>query len=131
MKTVYVKSLYRDAQSYAGKSVVVAGWIRTLRVSKNFGFIEINDGSFFKNVQIVFGEELNNFKEICKLNISSSIYVEGKLELTPGAKQPFEIKAEKIIVEGTSSPDYPLQKKRHTLEYLRSIAHFCLLYTSY
>ena len=123
MKTVYVKSLYRDTQSYAGKSVVLAGWIRTLRVSKNFGFIEINDGSFFTNVQVVFGEELDNFKEISKLNISSSIYVEGKLELTPEAKQPFEIKAEKIIVEGTSTPDYPLQKKRHTLEYLRSIAH--------
>jgi asparaginyl-tRNA synthetase len=123
METVYVKSLYRDAQSYAGKSITVAGWIRNIRVSKSFGFIELNDGSFFKSVQVVFGEDLDNFKSIAKLNISSAIYVVGKLELTPDAKQPFEIKAEKIIVEGLSSPDYPLQKKRHTLEYLRSIAH--------
>ena len=123
MKTIYVKELYKDPQKHSDNTVLVAGWIRTLRVSKNFGFIEINDGSFFKNVQVVFDEELENFKEISKLNISSSIYVEGRLELTPEAKQPFEIKAKKIIVEGTSTSDYPLQKKRHTLEYLRSIAH--------
>jgi len=123
MKTVYVKSLYRDTESYAGKTVTVAGWIRNIRVSKNFGFIELNDGSFFKSVQIVFGEELENFKEISKLNISSSLYVEGQLVLTPEAKQPFEIKAEKIVIEGLSSPEYPLQKKRHTMEYLRTIAH--------
>jgi len=123
MKTVYVKSLYRDTDSYAGKTVTIAGWIRNIRVSKNFGFIELNDGSFFKSVQIVFGEELENFKEISKLNISSSLYVEGQLVLTPEAKQPFEIKAEKIVIEGLSSPEYPLQKKRHTMEYLRTIAH--------
>ncbi|WP_373000639.1 asparagine--tRNA ligase [Lutispora sp.] len=123
MKTVYVKSLYRDTESYAGKTVTVAGWIRNIRVSKNFGFIELNDGSFFKSVQIVFGEELENFKEISKLNISSSLYVEGQLVLTPEAKQLFEIKAEKIVIEGLSSPEYPLQKKRHTMEYLRTIAH--------
>lgn len=123
MKTVYVKSLYRDTDSYAGKTVTVAGWIRNIRVSKTFGFIELNDGSFFKNVQIVFGEELENFKDVAKLNISSSLYVEGQLVLTPEAKQPFEIKAEKIIIEGLSSPEYPLQKKRHSMEYLRTIAH--------
>lgn len=123
MKTVYVKSLYRDTDSYAGKTVTIAGWIRNIRVSKNFGFIELNDGSFFKSVQVVFGEELENFKEIAKLNISSSLYVEGQLVLTPEAKQPFEIKAEKIVIEGLSSPEYPLQKKRHTMEYLRTIAH--------
>ncbi|SHI44305.1 asparagine--tRNA ligase [Lutispora thermophila] len=123
MKTVYVKSLYRDTDSYAGKTVSVAGWIRNIRVSKSFGFIELNDGSFFKNVQIVFGEELENFKDIAKLNISSSLYVEGQLVLTPEAKQPFEIKAEKIVIEGLSSPEYPLQKKRHSMEYLRTIAH--------
>lgn len=123
MKTVYVKSLYRDTESYAGKTITVAGWIRNIRVSKNFGFIELNDGSFFKSVQIVFGEELENFKEISKLNISSSLYVEGQLVLTPEAKQLFEIKAEKIVIEGLSSPEYPLQKKRHTMEYLRTIAH--------
>ncbi|MCK9216304.1 MAG: asparagine--tRNA ligase [Firmicutes bacterium] len=123
MKTVYVKSLYKNTQNYTDDSIVVAGWVRTLRASKKFGFIEINDGSYFKNVQVVFSEELENFKEISKLNISSAIYVEGKLELTPEAKQPFEIKAEKIFIEGNSTPDYPLQKKRHSLEYLRSIAH--------
>lgn len=123
MKTVYVKSLYKNTQNYIDDSIVVAGWVRTLRASKKFGFIEINDGSYFKNVQVVFSEELENFKEISKLNISSAIYVEGKLELTPEAKQPFEIKAKKIFVEGNSAPDYPLQKKRHSLEYLRSIAH--------
>lgn len=123
MKTVYVRNLYRETDKYAGKTVSVAGWIRTIRVSKSFGFIELNDGTFFKNVQIVFGEELENFKEIAKLNISSSLYVEGQLVLTPEAKQPFEIKAEKIVIEGLSSPEYPLQKKRHTFEYLRTIAH--------
>lgn len=123
MKTVYVKSLYKNTQNYIDDSIVVAGWVRTLRASKKFGFIEINDGSYFKNVQVFFSEELENFKEISKLNISSAIYVEGKLELTPEAKQPFEIKAKKIFIEGNSAPDYPLQKKRHSLEYLRSIAH--------
>jgi len=123
METVYVKSLYRDTDSYAGKTVTVTGWIRNIRVSKSFGFIELNDGSFFKNVQIVFGEELENFKEVAKLNISSSLYVEGQLVLTPEAKQPFEIKAEKIVIEGMSSSEYPLQKKRHSMEYLRTIAH--------
>jgi len=123
MKTVYIRNLYRETDKYAGKTVTVAGWVRTIRVSKSFGFIELNDGTFFKNVQIVFGEELENFKEIAKLNISSSLYVEGQLVLTPEAKQPFEIKAEKIVIEGLSSPEYPLQKKRHTFEYLRTIAH--------
>ena len=123
MKTIYVKDLYRDTDSYAGKTVTVAGWIRNIRVSKSFGFIELNDGSFFKSVQVVFGEELENFKEIAKLNISSSLYIQGQLVLTPEAKQPFEIKAEKIVIEGLSSPEYPLQKKRHTFEYLRTIAH--------
>ncbi len=123
MKTIYVKELYKNPGDYLDKPILIAGWIRTLRASKNFGFIEINDGSFFKNVQVVFHEELQNFKEVSKLNISSSIYVEGMVVITPNAKQPFEIKAEKIVVEGNSTSDYPLQKKRHTLEYLRSIAH--------
>ncbi|SHG92105.1 asparagine--tRNA ligase [Tepidibacter thalassicus] len=123
MKTILVKDIYRDTEKYAEQIVQVAGWIRTLRASKAFGFIEVNDGSFFKNIQIVFEENLENFKEISKLPISSSIVVEGKLVLTPEAKQPFEIKASKIIIEGYSSSDYPLQKKRHTFEFLRSIAH--------
>ena len=123
METVLVKSLYRESEKYADQDVCVSGWIRTLRSSKAFGFIEVNDGSFFKNVQVVFEDSLDNFKEIEKLSISSSIIVEGKLVLTPGSKQPFEIKATKIVVEGESSSEYPLQKKRHTFEYLRTIAH--------
>jgi len=123
METILVKSLYRESEKYADQDVCISGWIRTLRSSKAFGFIEVNDGSFFKNVQVVFEDSLDNFKEIEKLSISSSIIVEGKLVLTPGSKQPFEIKATKIVVEGESSSEYPLQKKRHTFEYLRTIAH--------
>lgn len=123
METVLVKSLYRESEKYADQDVCISGWIRTLRSSKAFGFIEVNDGSFFKNLQVVFEDSLDNFKEIEKLSISSSIIIEGKLVLTPGSKQPFEIKATKIVVEGESSNDYPLQKKRHTFEYLRTIAH--------
>lgn len=123
METTLVKKLYRETESFAGKTVKISGWIRTLRDSKTFGFIELNDGSFFKNVQVVFEDKLENFKDICKLPISSSISVEGIVELTPGTKQPFEIKAEKIIIEGLSNADFPLQKKKHSFEYLRTIAH--------
>ena len=119
-----IKQLYRNKEEYIGKTVKVAGWIRTSRASKNFGFIELNDGSFFKNMQIVIAEDkLENFKEITKLPISSSILVEGELVSTEGAKQPVEIQATKIEIEGESDSSYPLQKKRHTLEYLRTIAH--------
>ena len=123
MEKVLVKQIYRNKEKYSDSTISISGWVRTLRASKNFGFIEVNDGSFFKNIQVVFEETLENFKEISKLSISSSITIEGKLVLTPQAKQPFEIKAEKIIVEGESSNDYPLQKKRHSLEFLRTIAH--------
>lgn len=118
-----VRELYKNKESYIGKTVKVAGWIRTSRDSKNFAFIELNDGSFFKNMQIVLSDEMENFKEIVKLPISSSILVEGELVSTEGAKQPIEIQAKKIILEGMSDSSYPLQKKRHTLEYLRTIAH--------
>ena len=118
-----IKDLYRNKEEYIDKDVKVSGWIRTSRISKNFGFIELNDGSFFKNMQIVVDEKLENFKEIGKLPISSSILVEGKLVSTEGAKQPVEIHATKIVVEGESDNSYPLQKKRHTVEYLRTIAH--------
>src|SRR5699024_11191295 len=101
----------------------LSGWLRTLRDSKNFGFIELNDGSFFKNVQIVFDDKLNNFEEIRKLSISSSIIVEGQVVKTENAKQPFEIKASKIDVVNLADLDYPLQKKKHSFEYLRTIAH--------
>ncbi|MCI5747945.1 MAG: OB-fold nucleic acid binding domain-containing protein, partial [Clostridium perfringens] len=121
---VLVKSLYRNTSEYSDKKVKISGWIRTLRASNAFGFIEVNDGSFFKNVQVVFDSaKISNYKEISKLPISSSISVIGTLVETPDSKQPFEIQAEEIIVEGMSDSDYPLQKKRHTFEYLRTIAH--------
>lgn len=123
MESVLVKEIFRNTDVYSKKDIKISGWVRTLRASKSFGFIEVNDGSFFKNIQIVYDESLSNFQEVSKLSISSSIVVEGRLEITPQAKQPFEIKAQKIIIEGISSSDYPLQKKRHSFEYLRSIAH--------
>lgn len=122
-KVVLVKSLYRNTSEYLSKEVAISGWIRTLRASNTFGFIEVNDGSFFKNIQVVFDNKLENFKYISKLPISSSIKVIGTLVETPEAKQPFEIQAKEIIIEGMSDSDYPLQKKRHTFEYLRTIAH--------
>lgn len=123
MKSTLVKDIYRDTDKYSDKVITVSGWIRNIRGSKKFGFIELNDGSFFKNIQIVFEEDLENFAEISKLGISSAIIVEGKLIVTPDAKQPFEIKATKVVLEGASDSDYPLQKKRHSFEYLRTIAH--------
>ena len=123
MKQTLIKDLYRNLENYVNQQVQISGWVRTVRDSKTFGFIEVHDGSFFKGVQIVFDEQLANFKEITKLPISSSIRVEGDFILTPQAKQPFEIKATAISIEGTSSVDYPLQKKRHSFEYLRTIAH--------
>ncbi|SFE63094.1 asparagine--tRNA ligase [Peptostreptococcus sp. D1] len=123
-KFLEVKSLYRNSDEYLGKSVSVAGWIRTSRISKSFGFIELNDGSFFKNLQIVVDENnLDNFAEISKLPISSSLLIEGELVKVDNAKNPIEIHAKKVIVEGESDSSYPLQKKKHTFEYLRTIAH--------
>jgi asparaginyl-tRNA synthetase len=123
MEKLLVKQIYREKEKYGDQTVSISGWIRTLRSSKAFGFIEINDGSFFKNIQVIFEEDLENFEEIAKLPISSSLTIVGKLVLTPEAKQPFEIKATKIVLEGMSDTDYPLQKKRHSFEYLRTIAH--------
>lgn len=119
-----VRELFASSQDFGGKTIKVAGWARTIRDSKAFGFIELNDGTYFKNLQVVFEREnLSNYDDIAKLNVGSSIIVEGVLVLTPEAKQPFELKAKNIEVEGVSSPDYPLQKKRHSLEYLREIAY--------
>ena len=120
---VYIKTLYRNEKDYVDKKVKISGWIRTLRASNAFGFIEVNDGTFFKNIQVVFDNKLENFKEISKLPISSSISVTGTLVATPDAKQPFEIHADAVVVEGMSNSDFPLQKKRHTFEYLRTISH--------
>ncbi len=123
MKT-NIKSIYRDMESYGGKEVTVSGWIRTVRASNNFGFIELNDGSFFSSIQVVIeADKLDNYTELAKLNVGSAITVTGILELTPNAKQPMEIKADAVLVDGPSTPDYPLQKKRHSFEYLRTIAH--------
>jgi len=119
-----VKSIYRDTAAYASKEVTIGGWIRTMRVSKNFGFIELNDGSFFKNLQVVFeAEALSNYTEITKQGVGAALIVKGILMETPDAKQSFELKATEIQVEGTSAPEYPLQKKRHGVEFLRQIAY--------
>ena len=124
MKRTEIKKIYRFTDEYADRSVTVAGWVRTIRDSKAFGFIELNDGSFFKNCQIVFEREtLENYDEIARQNVGASLIVTGIVVATPEMKQPFEIKAKEIKVEGASSPDYPLQKKRHSLEYLREIAY--------
>ncbi len=123
MENTLVKDLYRNTKNYIDKEVQVSGWVRTVRDSKTFGFIELNDGSFYTNIQIVFDDTLNNFSEICKLTISSSIIVTGKVVETQNAKQPFEIKASNIEIYDLSDSDYPLQKKRHSFEYLRTIAH--------
>lgn len=123
MKNTLVKELYKNIDSFADTEIKVSGWVRTLRDSKTFGFIELNDGSFFNNVQIVFDNNLENFEEIKKLSIISSIEVEGKVIKTENAKQPFEIHANKISIVNVADLDYPLQKKRHSFEYLRTVAH--------
>ncbi|MBC2726473.1 asparagine--tRNA ligase, partial [Desulfosporosinus sp.] len=123
MQLVTVKEIYRETDRYLNQKVELSGWVRTVRTSKTFGFIEINDGSFFETIQVVFDESLDNFIEIGKLTISSAIRIQGELVSSPGAKQPFEVKAETIEILALSAADYPLQKKRHTFEYLRTIAH--------
>ena len=123
MKTT-VKEIFKNPEQFADKEIKVSGWIRTIRSSNAFGFIEINDGTFFKNIQIVFESEiLENYKEIAAQNVGAALNITGKLVLTPDAKQPFEVKAVAIDIEGASTPDYPLQKKRHSFEFLRTIAH--------
>ncbi len=123
MKTITIKDLYKNTQEYVGKEITIEAWVKTVRDSKTFGFIELNDGTFFKNVQVVFNNTLENFAEICKLTISSSIKVVGNFILTENAKQPFEIQATHIEIESLSDSSYPLQKKKHSFEYLRTISH--------
>ncbi len=124
MKRNEISAFYKDLSTYADKTVTVCGWARSIRDSKTLGFIDLNDGSCFKGVQIVFEDDkIDNFKEIASQNVGAALAVTGTLLATPEAKQPFEIHAEKIEVEGPSTPDYPLQKKRHSVEYLRTIAH--------
>ena len=124
MKRTEIAKLYQSAQELAGQTLTVCGWARTIRDSKALGFIDLNDGSCFKGVQVVFEDgKVENYKEIAKLNVGTALRVTGTLTLTPEAKQPFEIHAQEIAVEGPSTPDYPLQKKRHSMEFLRTIAH--------
>ena len=123
MELTELRDLFRNKEKYEGKEVTVGGWIRSNRDSKSFGFIVMNDGTFFENLQIVYSDKLSNFTEIAKLGISTSVIAKGTITATPDAKQPFELQASEINVEGKTDPDYPLQKKRHTFEYLRTIPH--------
>ena len=123
MNLVTVKDLYRNTEKYIDQTIEVGGWVRNIRDSKTFGFIVLNDGTFFETLQVVFHDTMENFAEICKLNVGAAIIVKGKLVATPQAKQKFEIQAEEVFVEGPSTPDYPVQPKRHSMEFLRTITH--------
>ncbi|OUP50336.1 asparagine--tRNA ligase [Lachnoclostridium sp. An181] len=123
MDLVTIKDLYRNKEEYLDKKVSIGGWVRSIRDSKTFGFIVVNDGSFFEPLQVVYHDKMKNFSEISRLNVGAAIIVTGTLVATPNAKQPFEIQADEVTVEGASTPEYPLQKKRHSFEYLRTIAH--------
>ena len=122
MESYLIHDLYRSTPA-DGSKIAVSGWVRTVRDSKAFAFIEMNDGSFFKNLQIVLDESVPDFREVVKVTLGSAICVEGTLRLTPEMKQPFELKADKVTIVGMADPSYPLQKKRHTVEYLRTQAH--------
>lgn len=123
MELINIKDLYRNKEEFLEQTVEIGGWVRSIRNSKNFGFIVVNDGTFFEPLQVVYHDGLSNFAEVEKLNVGAAIIVTGKLVPTPQAKQPFEIQAEEILIEGQSTSDYPLQKKRHSFEYLRTISH--------
>ena len=123
MDLITIKELYKNREQYFDKEITIGGWVRSNRDSKTFGFIVVNDGSYFETLQIVYSDSMDNFAEITKLNVGAAIIVKGTLVATPQAKQPFEIQAKEVVVEGASTPDYPLQKKRHSIEYLRTIAH--------
>ena len=123
MKTIELREIHRNKDKYLNNQVEVAGWVKNNRDSKNFGFLVISDGTFFEPIQVVYSDTLENFSNICKINIGAAVIVKGKLVPTPEAKQPYEIQAESIEIEGDSTPDYPLQKKRHSMEYLRTITH--------
>ncbi len=123
MNLTDIRDLYRDKEQYLNKEVTVGGWVRSNRDSKNFGFLVINDGTFFEPLQVVYGDKLVNFEELCKMNVGAAVIVRGTIVATPQAKQAFEMQAEEVLVEGASTADYPLQKKRHSFEYLRTISH--------
>ena len=117
MELVNVRDIFRNKKKYENQEITIGGWVRSNRSSKNFGFIVVNDGTFFEPIQVVYGDGLSNYEEIAKINVGAAVLVKGQLVLTPEAKQPFEIQATGVTVEGASTPDYPLQKKRHTFEY--------------
>ena len=123
MELTNIREIFRNKDKFADKEVTIGGWVRSNRNSKNFGFIVVNDGTFFEPIQVVYGNGLDNYDEVGKINVGAAIIVRGTLVLTPDAKQPFEIQAAEVTVEGASTSDYPLQKKRHTFEYLRTISH--------
>ena len=124
MKELEIRELFRNAQDFDGQEVLIHGWVRSNRSSNQFGFLSVNDGSFFSSVQVVYeADKISNYQEVSKFRLSAGVTVRGIVVLTPEAKQPFEIKADEIILEADSDPDYPLQKKRHTMEFLREIAH--------
>ena len=123
MDLITVRDLFKNTEKYAGVEVNVGGWVRNRRGSKQFGFIVLNDGTYFTPVQVVYNDTLENFQEISKINIGAALIIRGTLVLTPDSKQPFEIQAESITVEGSSTGDYPLQPKRHSMEFLRTINH--------
>ena len=123
MESVSIRDLFQNTARYAGKNICVGGWVRSVRASKAFGFIVLHDGTFFTPLQVVYHDNLDNFQEISKTNVGAALVVTGTLVETPEAKQPFELQAESVVVEGASAPDYPLQKKRHSLEYLRTMTH--------
>ena len=123
MNLIEIRELYKNQEAYLDKEITVGGWVRSIRDSKAFGFIVINDGTFFTPLHVVYHDDMENFEEISKLNVGAAVVVTGTLVATPQAKQPFEIQAKTVTVEGASAPDYPLQKKRHSFEYLRTIAH--------
>ena len=123
MNLIEIRELYKNQEAYLDKEITVGGWVRSIRDSKAFGFIVINDGTFFTPLQVVYHDDMENFEEISKLNVGAAVVVTGTLVATPQAKQPFEIQAKTVTVEGASAPDYPRQKKRHSFEYLRTIAH--------
>ena len=123
MELISVRDLFKHTADYAGKTVTVGGWVRSIRASKQFGFIVLNDGTYFTPVQVVYHDTMDNFQQISKTNVGAALIVTGDLVLTPDAKQPFEIQADTVTVEGPSTGDYPLQKKRHSMEFLRTMPH--------
>ena len=120
---INIRELHHNYKDYDGKVVTIGGWVRSIRDSKTFGFMVVNDGPFFEPVQVVYADKLDNFETICKLNVGAAVIVTGEVKVTPEMKQPFEIHAQEVVIEGESTPDYPLQKKRHSFEYLRTISH--------